>query len=71
VDELGEEVLEQLETDEEDEEDEEEWVWLRVNLGRGGVPSPEEEVDMFKLAHGEPRPPLATTVEPRETEDGL
>lgn len=45
---------------------------LRVSLGRGGVPSPEEEVDMFKLAHGEPRPPpSATTVEPRETEDGL
>lgn len=44
---------------------------LRVSLGRGGVPSP-EEVDMFKLAHGEPRPPpSATTVEPRETEDGL
>lgn len=70
MDELGEEVLEQLETEE--EEDEEEWVELRVSLGRGGVPSPEEEVDMFKLAHGEPSPPpSATTVEPRETEDGL
>jgi len=61
-------VLEQLDTDEEEDVDEDdEWD---TSLGKGGVPSPEEELDIVKLAHGEPRPP-ATTVEPRETEDGL